>query len=73
VIHCDEGEEYPTLKNLNHISEVKKADVVFGFYDVICKISSSEDKTMENVIKNIRSLPHIKTTMTLNIINEQES
>ena len=55
------------------MSEVKEADVVFGFYDVICKISASDDKTMENVIKNIRSLPHIKTTMTLNIINEQES
>jgi len=73
VIHCDKGEEYPTLKNLSHISEVKEADVVFGFYDVICKIEASDDKTLENVItKAIRSLPHIITSMTLNIINERE-
>jgi DNA-binding Lrp family transcriptional regulator len=70
VIHCDKGEEYPTLKNLSHIPEVKEADVVFGFYDVICKIETSNNKTLENVItKAIRGLPHIKSSMTLNIIN----
>ena len=73
VIHCDKGEEFPTLKNLSHISEVKEADVVFGFYDVICKIETSNNKTLENIIaKGVRKLPHIKTSMTLNIINEQE-
>ena len=74
VIHCDNGEEYTTLKNLSHIPEVKEADVVFGFYDVICKIEASDNKTIDHIItKAIRSLPYIKTSMTLNIINEQES
>jgi DNA-binding Lrp family transcriptional regulator len=74
VIHCDRGEEYPTLKNISHIPEVKEADVVFGYYDVICKIESTDHKTLENVItKAIRSLPHIISSMTLNIIEEQES
>jgi DNA-binding Lrp family transcriptional regulator len=74
VIHCDKGEEYPTLKNLSHIPEVKEADVVFGFYDVICKVETSDNKTLENVItKTIRTLPNVKTSMTLNVINEQES
>ena len=74
VIHCDRGEEYSTLKNLSHIPEVKAVDVVFGYYDVICKIEASDYKTLENIItKAIRSLPHISTTMTLNIIKEQES
>ncbi|MGI9565559.1 MAG: Lrp/AsnC ligand binding domain-containing protein [Nitrosopumilus sp.] len=74
VIHCDKGQEYPTLKNLSHIPEVKEADVVFGFYDVICKIEVPDDKTLQNVIaKSIRTLPNINTSMTLNIINEQES
>jgi len=52
------------------LPEVKEADVVFGFYDVICKIEASNNKTLENVItKAIRTLPHIKSSMTLNIIN----
>jgi DNA-binding Lrp family transcriptional regulator len=74
VIHCDNGEEYLTLKNLSNIPEVKEADVVFGFYDVICKVEASDEKTLNHVLtKAIRSLPHIKTSMTLNILNEQES
>ena len=74
VIHCDKGEEYNILKNLTRIPEVKEADVVFGYYDVICRIEASEYRILENVItKAIRSLPHLKTSMTLNIIKEQES
>ncbi len=44
VIHCDNGEEYTTLKNPSHILEVKEADVVFGFYDVICKVEAQMKK-----------------------------
>ena len=74
VIHCYKGEEYNILKNLTRIPEVKEADVVFGYYDVICRIEASEYRILENVItKAIRSLPHLKTSMTLNIIKEQES
>jgi len=74
VIHCDKGEEYSTLKNISQIPEIKAADVVFGYYDIICKIEASDDKTLENVItKAIRSIPHISTSMTLKIIKEQES
>ena len=74
VIHCDRGEEYATLKTISHIPEVKEADVVFGYYDVICKIESTDHKILENVItKAIRSIPHIISSMTLNIIEEQES
>lgn len=74
VIHSDKGEEYNVLKNLSHIPEVKEADVVFGYYDIICKIETSDHKILENIItKGIRKLPHIRTTMTLNVIVEQES
>ncbi|QLH06326.1 Lrp/AsnC ligand binding domain-containing protein [Nitrosopumilus ureiphilus] len=73
VIHCDKGEEYPTLKNLSHIPEVKEADVVFGFYDVICKVEALDNNTLEHVLtKAIRELPKIKTSMTLQVVNEQE-
>lgn len=74
VIHCDNGEEYNLLKNLSHIPEVKEADVVFGYYDVICKVEASQYKVIENVItKTIRTLPHVRTSMTLNVIEEQEN
>jgi len=73
VIHCNKGEEYSTLKNLSHVPEVKEADVVFGFYDVICKIETTDNKVLENIItKAIRKLPNIESSMTLNVINEQD-
>lgn len=74
IIHCDTGKEYEVLRNLSHISDVKEADIVFGYYDVICKIETSDNKTLENITtKAIRFIPHIKTSMTLNVITEQES
>jgi DNA-binding Lrp family transcriptional regulator len=73
VIHTDKGEEYNVLRSLSHIPEVTEADVVFGFYDVLCKIESNEYASLEQVItKTIRSLHHIKTSMTLNVISEQD-
>lgn len=72
LIHCVRGEEYALLKNICQIPEVKEADVIFGFYDIICKIESTDHKSLEKVItKAIRSLPHIHSSMTLNIVEEQ--
>ncbi len=73
VLHTDKEEEYNVLRSLSHIPEVVEADVVFGFYDVLCKIESDGYASLEKVItKTIRSLPHIKTSMTLNVISEQD-
>lgn len=73
VIHTEKGQEYTVLRHLSHIPEVKEADVIFGFYDVVCKVEASEYKVLEKVItKAIRTLPHILTSMTLNVIAEQD-
>ena len=74
VMYCEKGHEYETLKNLSHIPEVKEADVVFGYYDVICKVEAADEKTLDRIItKAIRTMPNIRTSMTLNVIREQES
>jgi len=74
VFHCKKNEEYPTLKNLCKIPEVKEADVVFGYYDVVCRIESSSNEVLQDVItRAIRRLPNVQSSMTLNIIKEQES
>ena len=73
VIHTNKGNEFEVLKNLSHIAEVREADAVFGFYDVLCKVEAKDYDSLEHIIiKSIRSLSHIKTSMTLNIITEQE-
>lgn len=73
VIHCEQGKEDLVLRDLNKISEVKEADVVYGSYDVIGKIEAENYKELEKIIiKKIRSLREVRTTMTLNVIQEQE-
>jgi DNA-binding Lrp family transcriptional regulator len=74
IFHCKKGQEYTILKNLCKISEIKDADVVFGLYDIICRVESSSEEVLQDTITRvIRKLPEIKTSMTLNIIKEQES
>lgn len=73
VLHTDQGEEYNVLRNLSNIPEVKEADVVFGYYDVLGKIEASSHKELEKIItKDVRKLSHVRTSMTLNVILEQE-
>jgi DNA-binding Lrp family transcriptional regulator len=73
VFHCEKGQEYTTLKNICKISEVKEADVVFGLYDIVCRVESSSEEVLQDIVtRTIRRLPSIKTSMTLNIIKEQE-
>ena len=73
VIHCDQTREDLVLRDLNKIPEVKEADVVYGNYDVIGKIEAENHKDLENIItKKIRNLEFVRTTMTLNVVQEQE-
>jgi len=74
VFHCEKGQEYPTLKNLCKIPEVKEADVVFGYYDVICRMESSSEEVLQDVItRAIRGIQNLKTSRKLKIIKEKET
>jgi len=73
VIHSDQGREDLVLRDLNKIPEVKEGDVVYGNYDVIGKVEAQTHNELEKIItKKIRNLNFVRTTMTLNIILEQE-
>jgi len=73
VIHSDQGREDLVLRDLNKIPEVKEGDVVYGNYDVIGKVEAETHNELEKIItKKIRNLNFVRTTMTLNVIQEQE-
>lgn len=73
VIHTDYAREDLVLRDLNKIPEAKEADVVYGNYDVIGKVEAQNHKELEKIItKKIRNLDHVRTTMTLNVVQEQE-
>ena len=73
VIHSDQGREDLVLRDLNKIPEVKEADVIYGNYDVIGKVEAQNHNELEKIItKKIRNLNFVRTTMTLNVVQEQE-
>ena len=73
VIHSDQGREDLVLRDLNKIPEVKEGDVVYGNYDVIGKVEAQSHDELEKIItKKIRNLNFVRTTMTLNVVPEQE-
>lgn len=62
------------IRNLKKISGVKEAVGVFSLYDVIVKVEAKDASALEKIItKQIRKVEHIHTTMTLMVIEEQES
>lgn len=74
VMYCEQGEEFSVLRSLSHIPEVIEADILYGFYDVICKIAANDYKELSKIItKKFRQLENVRTTMTLQIIPEQET
>lgn len=72
VLHTEKGEELTVVRNLDKIAEVSKADVVFGYYDVICKVEAPSHEDLEKVItRAIRQLRFIVSSMTLQVVEGQ--
>jgi len=73
LIHCGKNHEENILHQLNDIPEVIEADCVIGHYEIICKVSVPALTSITEIItKKIRKIKNIKSTVTLNIIPENE-
>ena len=72
IIHCEPTETYHVIRNLKYIPEVKAADDVFGYYEVVCKVEANTQKDLEKIITSkIRKVKYIISTMTLGVIEGQ--
>jgi len=72
TIHCSKSDESRVLKNLEEITEVVEADILIGNYEIICKIvAPTYNEISEIISKKIRKIPEIKSTITINVINNQ--
>jgi DNA-binding Lrp family transcriptional regulator len=60
------------MQNLEEISEVVEVDMLIGNYEMICKIAAPTYNDISEIItKKIRKISGIKSTITINIINNQ--
>ena len=60
------------MKNLKEIPEVIETDVLVGNYEIICRIAAPTYNNISEIVsKKIRRIPGIKSTITINVINNQ--
>ena len=72
MIHCNHSQESHVIENLKKIPEVVETNVLVGSYEIICKIMAPTYNEISDVIANkIRKQENIKSTVTLNIVENQ--
>ena len=72
TIHCSKSDEYSVMKNLEEIPEVTEANVLVGHNELICKIMSPTFNDISEIVsKKVRKIHGIKSTNTINVINNQ--
>ena len=71
LINTNMGSMEETLKDLNKISNVKEAHMVYGVYDIVAKVEAeSMTKLKEIVTWKIRRLETVKSTLSMIVMNE---
>jgi len=69
AIHCNKTHENEVLLDLGEIPEVVEGDIVLGSFDIMCKVSAPTYNDISDVvIKKIRKIQNMKSTVTLNVI-----
>ncbi len=72
LVNCDLGSEEGIIDDLKHIDSVKEVSGTFGAYDIITKIENPDKEKLREVIMwKIRKLEHVRSTLTLIGIPEQ--
>ena len=72
LISTEPGRERDVVMMLNNMPEVSEAMVLFGEYDVYCKISVDDFPELSKLIlQQIRTLDGVLDTTTLTAANEE--
>ncbi len=66
LINTEIGAEEEVLNTLKNMDEVVEAYIVYGVYDLICKIQApTMDQLKEVVTTKLRGLDRVRSTMTM--------
>ena len=69
LINAEIGSESEVLKDLNAISEVKEAYMVYGVYDIIARIETDTMQDLKDTISwKIRRLEKVRSTLTMIVV-----
>ena len=72
IIHCNKSQESMVLQELKKITEIIDGDGLVGSFEIICKlVAPTYDEISKIISKQIRKVPNIKSTITLNVVGNQ--
>lgn len=73
MINCWQDEKLNVLESMSKIPEVIDGDIILGPFEIICKVAAPTYNDISEIIsQKIRKLKTIKSTITLNVIPENE-
>ncbi len=71
LINVESGFEDNVLKELKGISGVEEAFFSYGVYDIITKVKAETMEQLKDMVtKKVRSLPKVRSTLTLIMMEE---
>lgn len=72
IIHCSVSDEFDILTKLKEIPEVVEADVLMGSFEILATVvAPTYNEISEIASMKIRKLKNIKSTITLNVVENQ--
>ncbi|CAI8339018.1 MAG: Uncharacterised protein [Candidatus Poseidoniaceae archaeon] len=73
LLTTEPGREQEVVNELSEMSEIEEAMVLFGEYDVYCKVVvDSFSQLSDLVLRNIRTLSGVVETTTLTAANHRQ-
>ena len=71
LINVESGSEDDVLRELKLVPGVEEAYFSYGVYDIITKIKSETMEQLKDLVtKNVRTLPKVRSTLTLIMMEE---
>jgi DNA-binding Lrp family transcriptional regulator len=65
LLNCDIGAERSIIDELNKITGVTEAVRVSGIYDIVAKLSEQSKEDVISLLKQIRVIGHIRSSLTM--------
>lgn len=72
LVNADVGKENDVLKELKNIPSVKEAYFVYGVYDIVAKVETSDVRELkEVVVTKVRRLEYVRSTLTMIVMESK--
>jgi DNA-binding Lrp family transcriptional regulator len=73
LINCALGHEEDIIEELTTVPGISEVHGTFGAYDILTKVSGDDPTDMRDIItEKIRKIKHVRSTLALIVISEQD-